>query len=123
VIKVYDLEIHLSDTPGSLAWMGTTLGNAGVSVEGGGAWVINGKAVAHFLFEDGPAARRAVESVEIRVLSCRRVLRLRLYQEIPGQLGTLTNRMAQAGLNIEVLYSDNSNHIMLVVDESEGVRR
>jgi hypothetical protein len=116
---MYDLEIHLTDTVGSLSLMGTTLGNAGISVEGGGAWVVNGKGVAHFLFEDGPAARRALESAAIAVVSCRRVLRLRLQQETPGQLGLITHRMAQAGVKIEVLYSDHANHLILIVDDFE----
>ena len=114
---MYDLQIHLTDTVGSLSVMGTTLGNAGISVEGGGAWVVNGKGVAHFLFDDGPAARRALQSAGIAVVSCRRVLRLRLQQETPGQLGLITHRLAQAGVNIEVLYSDHTNHLILVVDD------
>ncbi len=53
-----DLEILLPDVPGALASLGETLGRAGVSVEGGGAWVVSGKGVAHFLFENGAAAAR-----------------------------------------------------------------
>jgi hypothetical protein len=114
---MYDLEIHLTDTPGSLSSMGTILGNAGISVEGGGAWVVIGNGIAHFLFDDGPAARRALETAGMKVLQCRKVLRLRLQQETPGQLGLATKRMAQAGVNIEVLYSDHANHLILVVDD------
>ncbi len=116
---MYDLEIHLPDTAGSLALMGTTLGSAGISVEGGGAWVVNGKGIAHFLFDEGPAARRALESAGMEVVSCRRVLRLRLQQETPGQLGLAARRMALAGVNIKVLYSDHANHLILVVDDVE----
>lgn len=112
-----DLEIRLSDKPGSLCLMGTALGNAGISIEGGGAWVVDGKGFAHFLFHDGSAARRALESAGIEVASCSRVLRLRLQQETPGQLGLLTSRMALANVNIKVLYSDHANHLILVVDE------
>lgn len=116
---MYDLELHLTNTPGSLALMGTTLGNAGISIEGGGAWVADGKGIAHFLFDDGPAAQRALELVGIEVVSCRRVLRLRLQQELAGQLGMVTGRMAQAGVNIGVLYSDHANHLILIVDDLE----
>jgi hypothetical protein len=51
-----DLTIALENRPGALAEMGAALGRAGVSIEGGGAWVVNGEAIAHFLFEDGTAA-------------------------------------------------------------------
>jgi hypothetical protein len=88
-----------------------------VSVEGGGAWVVGGNGVAHFLFEDGAAARKALEAAGIRVLAEREVLVQRLKQAVPGQLGLLTRRMAEAGVNIEVLYSDHNHQLILVVDD------
>src|SRR5215467_6110898 len=99
-----DLAILLDDRPGALAEMGETLGRAGVSIEGGGAWVVDGVGAAHFLFADGAAARKALESAGIRVLAVRDVLVQRLKQDVPGQLGMLCRRMADAGVNIEVLY-------------------
>jgi hypothetical protein len=111
-----DLTIALDNHPGALAAMGDALGRAGVSIEGGGAWVVNGKGVAHFLFEDGAAARSALQAAGIQVLDEREVLIQRLNQDEPGQLGKLTRRMAQAGVNIEVLYSDHAHHLILVVD-------
>ena len=112
-----DLAIALEDRPGALAEMGEALGRAGVSIEGGGAWVVGGRGVAHFLFEDGASARSALEAAGIRVLEEREVLVQRLQQAVPGQLGTLTRRMAEAGVNIEVLYSDHEHRLVLVVDD------
>jgi hypothetical protein len=97
--------------------MGEALGRAGVSVEGGGAWVVDDRGVAHFLFIDGTAARRALEAGGIRVLAERDVVVLRLKQDVPGQLGLLTRRMAEAEVNIEVLYSDHDHQLILVVDD------
>ncbi|MGI8732592.1 MAG: amino acid-binding ACT domain-containing protein [Pyrinomonadaceae bacterium] len=111
-----DLTIALANGPGALADMGDALGRAGVSIEGGGAFVVNGEGVAHFLFKDGPAARSALEAEGIRVLEERDVLVQRLNQSQPGQLGKLTRRMAEAGVNIEVLYSDHDHQLILVVD-------
>jgi hypothetical protein len=112
-----DLTIALENRPGALADMGDALGRAGVSIEGGGAFVVNGEGVAHFLFKDGSAARRALEAEGIRVLGESDVLVQRLNQSQPGQLGKLTRRMAQAGVNIEVLYSDHDHQLILVVDD------
>src|ERR1700685_2826181 len=112
-----DLSIALDNRPGALADMGDALGRAGVSVEGGGAWVVDGQGAAHFLFEDGAAARSALAAAGIKVLDEREVLIQRLNQEEPGQLGKLTRRMAQAGVNIEVLYSDHNHNLILVVDD------
>ena len=52
-----DLAIRLDDRPGALAAMGEALGKAGVSVEGGGAFVVDGRGIAHFLVADAGAAR------------------------------------------------------------------
>jgi len=117
-----DLAIELDNRPGALAEMGEALGRSGVSVEGGGAWVVDGRGVAHFLFNDGNAAREALEAAGIRVLAVRDVVVQRLKQAVPGQLGKLARRMAEAGVNIEVLYSDHDNQLILVVDDVEKGR-
>ena len=117
-----DIAIALDNRPGALADMGEALGKAGVSVEGGGAWVVSGKGVAHFLFEDGTAARHALEKAGIKVLAEREVVVQRLKQAVPGQLGQLARRMGDAGVNIEVMYSDHNNQLILVVDNLEKAR-
>lgn len=117
-----DLAIALENRPGALAEMGEALGKAGVSIEGGGAFVVDGRGIAHFLFEDGTAARSALESAGIRVLEEREVLVQQLNQEEPGQLGKLSRKMADAGVNIEVLYSDHEHRLILVVDDIDAGR-
>ena len=135
-----DLTIALEHRPGALADMGDALGRAAISIEGGGAFAVHGPlavpgpfavpgpsavpghGVAHFLFHDGAAARRALEAAGIRVLQQREVLTQRLRQDQPGQLGKLTRRMAEAGVNIEVLYSDHEQRLILVVDDIEKGR-
>jgi len=112
-----DLSIALDNRLGALADMGDALGRAGISIEGGGAWVVNGRGIAHFLFEDKAVARSALDAAGIKVLDEREVLIQRLNKSEPGQLGKLTRRMAQAGVNIEVLYSDHKNQLILVVDD------
>jgi hypothetical protein len=119
---VKDLAIILENRPGALAEMGEALGRAGVSVEGGGAWVVDGVGVAHFLVHDGAAARKALEAAGILVGSEKDVLVQKLKQDVPGQLGALTRRMAEAGVNIEVLYSDHDHNLILVVDDLERGR-
>ncbi len=113
-----DLTIALDNRPGALAEMGAALGCAGVSIEGGGAWVVKGQGVVYFLFEDGAAARDALNAAGIQVLEERDVLIQRLNQTEPGQLGKISRRMAEAGINIEALYSDHNHQLILVVDDA-----
>ncbi|MGA2478233.1 MAG: amino acid-binding ACT domain-containing protein [Spirochaetia bacterium] len=118
-----DVAIRLGNHPGALANMGETLGRSGVSIEGGGGFVVGETGIVHFLFEDGGAARRVLEGAGIEVLAVRDVLVQRLRQETPGQLGMIARRMAEAGVNIEVVYSDHANRLILVVDNFEDGRR
>lgn len=113
-----DLAIALENRPGALAEMGEALGRAGVSIEGGGVW----GDVAHFLFEDAAAARAALESAGIRVVAENEVFIQKLRQDEAGQLGKIARRMAEAGVNIEVQYSDHDHNLILVVDDLERGR-
>ena len=119
---MYDVAIRLENRPGAMAEMGEALGAAAISVEGGGGWVAEGKATMHFLFDDGEAARKALEDVGIEVLDVREVLVQKLRQDVPGQLGKIARRMSDAGVNIEVVYSDHKNQLCLVVDDLEKGR-
>jgi hypothetical protein len=121
---VIDLAIELEDRPGALADMGEALGGAGVSVEGGGVFAATreGRTVgfAHFLIADRDlaAARSALAAARIRLVAAREVVHLRLKQEVPGQLGAIARRMADAGVNIEVQYSDHERNLILLVDDA-----
>jgi hypothetical protein len=118
-----DLEICLEDRPGALAELGEALGAAGVSIEGGGGFVTDGKGIMHFLFQDGVAARLALQTAGIEVRAMREVLVQKLDQETPGQLGRLCRRMAEAGVNILVQYSDHQNNLILAVDDLANGKR
>lgn len=114
---MFDLAIELDGRPGALAAMAEALGRAGISIEGGGMFTVDGRAIAHFLFGDGEAARRALAAAGIPVTGCREVLARRLDQERPGQLGAITRAVAEAGASIEVLYSDHDHRLILVTSD------
>lgn len=108
---MYDLTISVGDHVSALAEIGEALGAAGVSIEGGGAF----GPVAHFLVTDPAAAARAL-GPSLRAV--RTPLVQRLDQETPGQVGALTRLMADAGVRIEVLYSDHAGNLILLVDDA-----
>jgi hypothetical protein len=120
-----DLSLRLEHRPGALAEMGEALGKAGVSIEGGGAWVVDGVGYAHFLVADADAdrAHKALTDAGIESLADREALVQKLDQALPGQLGKITRRMADAGVNIETLYSDHANQLILVVDDLDRGKR
>jgi hypothetical protein len=114
---VFDLAIELGGRPDALAVMGAALGQAGISVEGGGMFTVDGRAIAHFLVEDGQAARRVLAAAGIPVTAVREVLARRLDQETPGQLGTISRAIAEAGAHIDVVYSDHDHRLILLTSD------
>ena len=116
---MYDLHVLLPHEPGALARFGRALGGAGVSLEGGGVFVVGGQGHAHFLVEDGPRAREAAEAEGFEVVAVAEVLERRLDQERPGELGRIAAALGDAGVNILTQYSDHANRLILVVDDPD----
>ncbi len=116
---MYDLEFDLPNTPGKLAQIGEVMGEAGIPVEGGGVFKAGERAIAHFLFRDGQAARRAAQAAGISVVAVREPLIRRLKQGTPGQLGAISRALADAGVNIVTQYSDHHNRLVLICDQME----
>ncbi len=117
---MHDVSLDLPDKPGSLARFGEVLGSAGVSLEGGGVFTVAGIGRAHFLVEDGEAAREALARAGMGTALVRPVLIRRLKQDVPGQLGAIARALAEAGVNIDTQYSDHANRLILVVDDMEA---
>jgi hypothetical protein len=118
--RMQDLEVHLPDRPGALGELGQALGEAGVSLEGGGVFTHAGHAVAHFLVHDGARAVAAATAAGLGPAVVRDVVLARLDQETPGQLGSLARRLGDAGVNVQVQYSDHIGNLVLLVADAEA---
>jgi hypothetical protein len=114
---VFDLEIEFGGRADGLAVMGAALGRVGISLEGGGQFTVDGRAVAHFLVGDGHGAERTLTAAGVRVTAVRKVLARRLDQEVPGQLGAITRAIVAAGPRIDTLYSDHDHRLILVTTD------
>ena len=117
-----DIEIIMENKPGLLALMGETLGKNKISLEGGGVFQNGKTSIAHFLVEEAERAKEVLAKVGIEVTGINEVLIQKLRQDVPGQLGMFCRRLADAGINILVQYSDHSNRLIVVVDDIEKGR-
>jgi hypothetical protein len=114
-----DIEISLDNKPGTLALMGETLGKSKISLEGGGVFQNGETSIAHFLVEEAQRAKEELAKVQIEVVKINDVIIQKLRQDVPGQLGMFSRKMADANVNILVQYSDHSNQLIVVVDDYE----
>lgn len=117
-----DIEIVLENKPGMLALIGETLGKHNISLEGGGVFVHENVAIAHFLVLEAERAKAELEKVGIRVIKINRVIIQKLRQDVPGQLGTFCSALADAQVNILMQYSDHSNQLIVVPDNYEKAK-
>lgn len=114
-----DIKVFLRPSPGTLAEFGEILGRAGVSLEGGGVFTVRGTSVAHFLVDDADAGASALDAHGIGPVTINEVVTTRLAQDVPGQLGAFTRRLADAGVDVLVLYSDHDHNLVLVVSPEQ----
>jgi hypothetical protein len=71
--------------------------------------------------EDASAARRALEEIGIEVRRERQVLVLEI-EDRPGALGEVSRRMANAGVNADLVYLATGTRLVLGVDDIDKAR-
>ena len=117
-----NLTVVLKDEPGQLAELGQATGQAGINLLGMSALTGEGTGVINILVEDGPAARSALESAGMGVADSQEALVVNV-EDRPGTLGQLARELAEAGVNIELLYSTFSGvRVAIVTDDLASAR-
>lgn len=113
-----DLTIHLEDRPGALAEMGEALGKSVVNIDGICGFSCEGVGVLHILVEDAAAAHSAVERAGFKVQAERDVLVVNIVDR-PGELGDIARKLANAGVNLDLLYLTANMDLVIGVDDLE----
>ena len=119
-----DLTVVLRDQPGELARLGESTGAAGVNIQGMCAFTGEGRGIIHVLIAD-EAVERAVAAVEeagLGVVDRREVLVIDI-EDRPGSLGELARELADASVNIELMYTTFGGvNVVIATDDLENVR-
>ena len=119
-----DLTVVLRDQPGELARLGASTGAAGVNIQGMCAFTGEGRGIIHVLIAD-EAVERAVTAVEaagLGVVDRREVLVIDI-EDRPGSLGELARELADASVNIELMYTTFGGvNVVIATDDLENVR-
>ncbi len=116
-----DLTAVLEDRPGTLAAACEALGKAGVNIDGLCGVPRGGKAEIHFLVQDAAAARRALESAGVRIVGERDGLVLDV-PDRPGAVGEIARRIANAGVNVELVYAATKTRVVFGVNDLAKAR-
>ena len=116
-----DLTVVLEDRPGTIADLGEALGEAGINIVGICGIPCEGKGILHILVDDAPGARRALETAGLHVTNERDVF-LHESEDRPGMLGEVARKIANAGVNIDLLYKVTKTKLVLGVDDLEKAK-
>jgi hypothetical protein len=119
-----DLTVVLTDEPGQLAKLGGITGEAGINLQGLCAFTGEGRGIIHLLVSDAIAERAAntLEQAGMGVADRRPVLVVDI-EDRPGSLGELTRELAEAGVNIELLYTTFGGvRVVIATDDLESAR-
>ncbi len=115
------MKVILADRPGTIADLGETLGKAGINIDGLCGFPCEGKGVIHVLLEDATSARKVLGEAGFEVGEDSQVLVLDVSDK-PGELGGIYRRIADAGVNIDLIYAATGTRIVLGVDDFEKAR-
>jgi hypothetical protein len=121
-----DLTVSLEDRPGTLADLGEALGKAGINIEGMCAVTSEGRAIIHLLVADAAGARTALESAGVKVEGEAEPLISELDSaqvDRPGAVGAMARAMADAGVNIQVVYLATKNRAVAVTSDNAKARQ
>jgi hypothetical protein len=119
-----DLTVVLTDEPGQLAKLGGATGEAGINILGMCAFTGEGRGIIHLLVQDAVALRavNALEDAGMGVADRRPVLVVDI-EDRPGSLGGLARELAEAGVNIELLYTTFGGvKVVIATDDLESAR-
>ncbi len=117
-----DLSVVLENQPGMLAKMAGSLGRAGINMQGGCGIPCNGKGVVHFLVEDGASAKKALQGAGIQVEAEQPVLLLTA-EDRPGGLAKIAQKLADARVNVNLLYISTTGQVVLGADNLDAARK
>lgn len=116
-----DITVHLIDNPGSLAAMGEALGAAGVNILGTCGVTAEGKGLIHILVEDAAKARDVLGAAGIELGETRDVLVV-LVNPVPGELGAKARALAEAGVNVDLIYLTEDLRLVFGVDDLDKAK-
>ena len=116
-----EFSVTLANKPGQLATLAGQLADAGVHIESLAAIGADGESLVRFMPDDAAAARRVLENAGVHFEE-RPILDTFIADE-PGALAEVTQRLADADVNIDSIYLLHSNaeglHFAMTVDDPD----
>jgi hypothetical protein len=117
-----DLVIDVENTPGVLAEVTAAISDAGVNIAAATCVGAGERAELHILVPHAEAARHALAISHLAVTREREVVVVDV-EDRPGVLADLTRRIAQAGVDLDLVYVATRNRVVFGATDLASLRQ
>jgi hypothetical protein len=116
-----DLVIDIENTPGALARVAAAISDAGVNIAAATCVGPGERAELHILVPHAEAAKHALAISHVAVTRERQVVVVEV-EDRPGVLADLARRVAEAGVNLDLIYVATQNRVVLGAEDLPALR-
>ena len=116
-----DLAIDIENTPGALARVAAAVSDAGVNIAAATCVGPGERAELHILVPHAEAAKHALAISHVAVTREREVVVVDV-QDRPGVLADLTRKIAQAGVNLDLVYVATQDRVVFGAADLPALR-
>jgi hypothetical protein len=117
----FDLVIELDNEPGALAAVAAAITDAGVNLAAATCMGSADKVELHVLVPHAEAAKHALAISHLVVTRQREVVVVEV-EDRPGILADLTRKVAQAGVDLDLVYVATRNRLVFGSPDLEALR-
>jgi hypothetical protein len=118
----FDLTIDIENTPGALAEVASAVSDAGVNLAAATCIGSGERAELHILVPHPEAVRHALAIAHLAVSREREVVVVEVEEDRPGVLADLARKVAQAGINVELVYIATRNRVVFGAADLDALR-
>lgn len=116
-----DLLIEVENQPGALARVAAAISDAGVNISAATCTRPAETAAMHILVKHAEAAKHALATTGVTVTSEREVVVVDV-EDRPGVLADMARKVAEAGINLDLLYVATGNRMVFGSPDLVGLR-
>lgn len=117
----FDLVIDVENSPGALARVAASISDAGVNLAAATCIGAGEQAELHILVPHAEAAKHSLAISHLAVTREREVVVVDV-EDRPGILADLTRRIAQAGVNLDLVYVATQNRVVFGAQDLDALR-
>ena len=116
-----DLLIEVENKPGALARVAAAISDAGVNISAATCTRPGDTADMHILVKHAEAAKHALATAGVTITGEREVVVVDAHDR-PGFLADLARKVAEAGINIDLLYVATETRVVFGAEDIDGLR-